>query len=182
MTLRTSPRFASGWERVGPTRSANHPPPHTGAKLLRRDASSAGRSADPLERVLLSGFFCQATSAGGGAHHLALLGRAVPPILLLLEGKGKGSHAYDSMAIRKLRPSSHARIFCALRISIIPAGYLVFGLLTGVLVDGFLVDSGVLRDGVERLRGIIRAGCGKYPRCGRRFGGASGDGLSGCIS
>lgn len=56
------------------------------------------------------GFFCQATSTGGGAHHLALLGRAVPPILLLLEGKGKGSHAYDSMAIRKLRPFSHARI------------------------------------------------------------------------
>lgn len=55
------------------------------------------------------GFFCQATSTGGGAHHLALLGRAVPPILLLLEGKGKGSHAYDSMAIRRLRPFSHAR-------------------------------------------------------------------------
>ena len=114
MTLRTSLRFASGWERVGPTRSANHsPPPPTGAKLLKRDASSAGRSADPLERVLLSGFFCQATSTGGGAHHLTLLGRAVPPILPLLEGKGKGSHAYDSMAIRRLRPSSHARIFGA---------------------------------------------------------------------
>lgn len=56
------------------------------------------------------GFFCQATSTGGGAHHLTLLGRAVPPILLLLEGKGKGSHAYDSMAIRRLRPFSHARI------------------------------------------------------------------------
>ena len=55
------------------------------------------------------GFFCQATSTGGGAHHLALLGRAVPPILLFLEGKGKGSHAYDSMAIRRLRPFSHAR-------------------------------------------------------------------------
>ena len=51
-----------------------------------------------------SGFFYQATSTGVGAHHLTLLGRAVPPILLLLEGKGKGSHAYDSMAIRKLRP------------------------------------------------------------------------------
>ena len=60
------------------------------------------------------GFFCQATSTGGGAHHLTLLGRAVPPILLLLEGKGKGSHAYDSMAIRRLRPFSHARIFGAL--------------------------------------------------------------------
>ena len=59
------------------------------------------------------GFFCQATSTGGGAHHLALLGRAVPPILLLLEGKGKGSHAYDSMAIRRLRPFSHARFFGA---------------------------------------------------------------------
>ena len=44
------------------------------------------------------GFFCQATSTGGGAHHLTLLGRAVPPILLFLEGKGKGSHAYGSMA------------------------------------------------------------------------------------
>ncbi len=55
------------------------------------------------------GFFCQATSTGGGAHHLALLGRAVPPILFLLEGKGKGSHAYDSMAIRRMRPFSHAR-------------------------------------------------------------------------
>ncbi len=44
------------------------------------------------------GFFCQATSTGGGAHHLTLLGRAVPPILLLLEGKGKGSYAYGSMA------------------------------------------------------------------------------------
>lgn len=44
------------------------------------------------------GFFCQATSTGGGAHHLTLLGRAVPPILLALEGKGKGSHAYGSMA------------------------------------------------------------------------------------
>lgn len=44
------------------------------------------------------GFFCQATSTGGGAHHLTLLGRAVPPILLDLEGKGKGSHAYGSMA------------------------------------------------------------------------------------
>ena len=69
------------------------------------------------------GFFCQATSTGGGAHHLALLGRAVPPILLLLEGKGKGSHAYDSMAIRRLRPFSHARIlalrgFPALRAAI----------------------------------------------------------------
>jgi len=39
------------------------------------------------------GFFCQVTSTGGGAHHLALLGRAVPPILLLLEGKGKGGGA-----------------------------------------------------------------------------------------
>ena len=108
MTLRTSPRFASGWERVGPTRSANHPPPRTGAKLLKRDASSAGRSADPLERVLLPG-----NLYWRGAHHLTLLGRAVPPILLLLEGKGKGSHAYDSMAIRRLRPSSHAQIFYA---------------------------------------------------------------------
>ena len=53
MTLRTSLGFASGWEWVGPTRSANHPP--TGAKLLGRDASSAGRSADPLLRVLLPG-------------------------------------------------------------------------------------------------------------------------------
>ena len=44
------------------------------------------------------GFFCQATSTGGGAHHLALLGRVVPPILLALEGKGKGSYAYGSMA------------------------------------------------------------------------------------
>lgn len=44
------------------------------------------------------GFFCQATSTGGGAHHLTLLGRAVPPILLFLEGKGKGSYAYGSMA------------------------------------------------------------------------------------
>lgn len=76
---------------------------------------------------------------------MTLLGRAVPPILLLLEGKGKGSHAYDSMAIRRLRPSSHARIFCA------PGGYLVFRLLTVSL----LADNGVLRDGVKRLRGIF---------------------------
>lgn len=85
--------------RVGEGRS--HPEresPPTGAKFLRRDASSAGRSADPLERVLLPGFFCQATSTGGGAHHLTLLGRAVPPILPLLEGKGKGSYAYGSTA------------------------------------------------------------------------------------
>lgn len=103
-------RLRVGEGRSHPERESSPHPTHTGAKLLRRDAPSAGRSADPLERVLLSGFFCQATSTGGGAHHLALLGRAVPPILLLLEGKGKGSHAYDSMAIRKLRPSSHARI------------------------------------------------------------------------
>ena len=32
---------------------------------------------------------------------MTLLGRAVPPILLDLEGKGKGSHAYDSMANSK---------------------------------------------------------------------------------
>ena len=130
-----------------------------------------------------SGFFCQATSTGGGAHHLTLLGRAVPPILLFLEGKGKGSHAYDSMAIRKLRPSSHARIFCALRISIIPAGYLVFGLLAGgFIIAALLMTIGIMENAGERLRGVVRAGCGKYPRCGRRFGGASGDGLGGCIS
>ena len=81
MTLRTSPRFASGWERVGPTRSANRPPypemqlfsvdvddaPAQGflfpqppfrwawGRFLKRDAPSAGRSADPLRRVLLPG-------------------------------------------------------------------------------------------------------------------------------
>lgn len=106
-------RLRVGEGRSHPERESSPHPTHTGAKLLRRDAPSAGRSADPLERVLLSGFFCQATSTGGGAHHLTLLGRAVPPILPLLEGKGKGSHAYDSMAIRRLRPSSHARIFYA---------------------------------------------------------------------
>ena len=67
------------------------------------------------------GFFCQATSTGGGAHHLTLLGRAVPPILLFLEGKGKGSHAYDSMAIRRLRPFSHARIVVLRRFSALRA-------------------------------------------------------------
>ena len=118
------------------------------------------------------GFFCQATSTGGGAHHLALLGRVVPPILLALEGKGKGSHAYGSMAIRRLRPFSHARF------SVPRAGYLVFRLLTVSL----LADSGVLRDGVEHLRGIILSECGRYPRYGRGFGGASGDGFGGCIS
>lgn len=62
-------------------------------RFLKRDAPSAGRSA-----TRFGGFFCQATSTGGGAHHMTLLGRAVPPILLDLEGKGKGSHAYGSMA------------------------------------------------------------------------------------
>ena len=76
---------------------------------------------------------------------MALLGRAVPPILLLLEGKGKGSHAYDSMAIRRLRPFSHARIL------VLRAGYLVFGLLAVSLLAG----GGVLRDGVEHLRGVF---------------------------
>ena len=124
-----------------------------------------------------SGFFCQATSTGGGAHHLTLLGRAVPPILLLLEGKGKGSHAYDSMAIRRLRPSSHARIL------VLRAGYLVFGFLTGgFIIAALLMTIGIMGDGVERLRGVVRAGCGKYPRCEGRFSGASGDGLGGCIS
>lgn len=90
---------------------------------VRGDSSSV---MPPLPGALPTrscGFFCQATSTGGGAHHLALLGRAVPPILLLLEGKGKGSYAYDSMAIRRLRPFSHARIlvlrgFPALRAAI----------------------------------------------------------------
>ena len=45
--------------RVGEGRShperESPPPARIGAKLLRRDASSAGRSADPLERVLLPG-------------------------------------------------------------------------------------------------------------------------------
>lgn len=81
-----------------------------------RDGSSSMMHPPPGALPTRScGFFCQATSTGGGAHHLALLGRAVPPILLLLEGKGKGSHAYDSMAIRRLRPFSHARFFGALR-------------------------------------------------------------------
>ena len=148
MTLRTSPRFASGWERVGPTRSANRPTPRCSYFLKRQDCLKiqdflkiqemrqlgvfcslnpffgglnlffdglrGGSSSvmPPLPGALPTrscGFFCQATSTGGGAHHLTLLGRAVPPILLLLEGKGKGSHAYDSMAIRRLRPFSHAR-------------------------------------------------------------------------
>ena len=142
MTLRTSPRFASGWERVGPTRSANRPPtPRCSYFLKRLDCLKIQDFLKIQERRQLGvfcslnplfggfrggsssvmppppgalptrscGFFCQATSTGGGAHHLALLGRAVPPILLLLEGKGKGSHAYDSMAIRRLRPFSHAR-------------------------------------------------------------------------
>ena len=125
----------------------------------------------------LSGFFCQATSTGGGAHHLTLLGRAVPPILLLLEGKGKGSHAYDSMAIRRLRPSSHARIL------VLQAGYLVFGLLAGgFIIAALLMTIGIMENAGERLRGVVRAGCGKYPRCDRRFGGTSDDGLGGCIS
>ena len=124
-----------------------------------------------------SGFFCQATSTGGGAHHLTLLGRAVPPILLLLEGKGKGSYAYDSMAIRRLRPSSHARIL------VLQAGYLVFGLLAGgFIIAALLMTIGIMENAGERLRGVVRIGCSKYPRCGRRFGGASGDGLGGCIS
>lgn len=150
MTLRTSPRFASGWERVGPTRSANRPPPTPrcsyflkrqdflkiqeirqlgvfcslnpffgqpvlgGLNLffggLRGGSSSMMHPPPGALPTRSCGFFCQATSTGGGAHHLTLLGRAVPPILLLLEGKGKGSHAYDSMAIRRLRPFSHARI------------------------------------------------------------------------
>ena len=108
---------------------------------------------------------------------MALLGRAVPPILLLLEGKGKGSHAYDSMAIRRLRPFSHARIL------VLRAGYLVFGLLaSGFIIAALLMTSGIVWDGVEHLRGVVRIGCGKYPRCEGRFGGASGDGLGGCIS
>lgn len=119
----------------------------------------------------LSGFFCQATSTGGGAHHLTLLGRAVPPILLLLEGKGKGSHAYDSMAIRRLRPSSHARIFGA------PGGLFSFGLLAGgFIIAALLIISGIVWDAGERLRGIIHTGCDE------RFGSASGDGLGGCVS
>lgn len=124
-----------------------------------------------------SGFFCQATSTGGGAHHLTLLGRAVPPILLLLEGKGKGSHAYDSMAIRRLRPSSHARIL------VLQAGYLVFGLLAGgFIIAALLMTIGIMENAGERLRGVVRAECSRYPRCGRRFGGTSGDRLGGCIS
>ena len=186
MTLRTSPRFASGWERVGPTRSANHTPP--GAKLPRRDASSAGRSADPLlagssARVLLQGSSVrQPLLAEGRIIWLFLVGWYLP-ILLLLEGKGKGSHAYDSMAIRRLRPFSHAQILAPhARIfgasgEAHRAGYLVFGLLSaGVSVIGLLAGGGVLHDGVEHLRGVVRAGCDG------RFGGASGDGLSGCIS
>ena len=164
MTLRTSLRFASGWERVGPTRSANRPPPAPRCSYFLkrldclkiqdflkiqerrqlgvfcslnpvfgvpnlffggfRDGSSSMMHPPPGALPTRScGFFCQATSTGGGAHHLTLLGRAVPPILLLLEGKGKGSHAYDSMAIRRLRPFSHAQIpalrgFSALRATI----------------------------------------------------------------
>ena len=108
---------------------------------------------------------------------MALLGRAVPPILLLLEGKGKGSHAYDSMAIRRLRPSSHARIL------VLRVGYLVFGFLAGgFIIAALLMTIGIMENAGERLRGVVRAGCSKYPRCGRRFSGASGDGLGGCIS
>ncbi len=128
-----------------------------------------------------SGFFCQATSTGGGAHHLTLLGRAVPPILPLLEGKGKGSYAYDSMAIRRLRPFLMPRFSVPRGFFMPRAGYLVFGLLAGgFIIAALLMTSDVLRDGVERLRGVVRAGCGG--RCYGRFGDASGDGLGGCIS
>lgn len=108
---------------------------------------------------------------------MTLLGRAVPPILLLLEGKRKGSHAYDSMAIRRLRPFSHARILVLRRFSALGAGYLVFELLAGgFIIAALLIISGIVWDAGERLRGIIRTGCDE------RFGSASGDGLGGCIS
>ena len=57
------------------------------------------------------GFFCQATSTGGGAHHLALLGRAVPPISRAPEeNKEKGRTLTVQRRTRRLRPFSHARI------------------------------------------------------------------------
>lgn len=197
-------------ERVGPTRSANRPPPSTprcsyflkiqdclkiqeirqlgvfwclnpffgGLNLFFGGVRGGSSSVmPPLPGALPTRsceFFCQATSTGGGAHHLALLGRAVPPILLFLEGKGKGSHAYDSMAIRKLRPLFSCPDSGAPGISCAPGGYLVFGLLSA----GFLT-GGIVRDTGEHLRGVV---CPRYGNCGRRFGGTSGDGLGRCIS
>ena len=117
MTLRTSPRFASGWERgrSHPERESPSPTPRCSYFLKRQDflkiqemrqlgvfcslnpffggfrgGSSSMMHPPPGALPTRScGFFCQATSTGGGAHHLALLGRAVPPILLLLEGERK---------------------------------------------------------------------------------------------
>lgn len=67
--------------------------------------------------------------------------------------------------------------------SVLRAGYLVVGLLAGgFIIAALLMTIGIMENAGERLRGVVRAGCGKYPRCGRRFGGASDDGLGGCIS
>lgn len=177
MTLRTSPRFASGWERVGPTRSANHPP--TGAKLLRRDAPSAGRSADSLERVLLPGnlYWWRGASfdsswSGGIFRFCSSLKGKEKGRTLTIQWRFVGCDPLLMPGFSVLRGG-----FCALRISIIPAGYLVFGLLAGgFIIAALLIISGIVWDAGERLRGVVRAGCG------RRFGGASGDGLGGCIS
>lgn len=48
-------RLRMGEGRSHPERESSPHPTHTGAKLLRRDAPSVGRSADPLEQVLLLG-------------------------------------------------------------------------------------------------------------------------------
>ena len=124
-----------------------------------------------------SGFFCQATSTGGGAHHLTLLGRAVPPILLLLEGKGKGSQPTIQWRFVGCDPLLMPGF------SVLRAGYLVVGFLAGgFIIAALLMTIGIMENAGERLRGVVRAGCGKYPRCEGRFSGASGDGLGGCIS
>ena len=63
------------------------------------------------------------------------------------------------------------------------AGYLVFGFLAGgFIIAALLMTIGIMENAGERLRGVVRIGCGKYPRCEGRFSGASGDGLGGCIS
>lgn len=179
MTLRASPRFASGRERVGPTRSANHP--------LR--GNSFHSVMHPLPGALptrLSGFFCRVLLPGNlywwrGASFDSSWSGGIFRFCSSLKGKEKGRTLTIQWRFVSCDPFLMPRFWRLMPgFSVLRAGYLVFGLLgtsvlVGFLTGGFIAGGGVLHDGVERLRGVVRAGCDG------RFGGASGDGLGGCI-
>ncbi len=153
--------------RVGEGRS--HPEREsspTGAKLPGCDAPSAGRSADPLERVLQQGSSArQPLLAEGRIIWLFLVGRYLR-FCPSLKGKEKGRTLTIQWRFVSCDPLLMPGFWCSGGLF----SFLVFGLLSARFLTG-----GIVRDAGERLRGIIRTGCDE------RFGSASGDGLGGCV-